>query len=189
VIIALIVIVIRFFLMPAPAGRYQTATAASATASMPSTPRTLKTTRGVVPMLLWRNVLTSKTAFGKEGAELKFGYGGSVEARRNGPGGERWYDDAGRPLGEQFRTIKGLTYSPGANPQDDPRAETYTFEKGRRGPARPTLGAPQGGAAQDDTRRANHSRDTRRVRAATPSRGGGRSGSGSRSGRSHNDVI
>jgi len=189
VIIALIVIVIRFFLTPAPGGRYQTATAASATASMPATSRTLKTTRGVVPMLLWRNVITSKTAFGKEGAELKFGFGGSVEARRKGTGGERWYDDAGRPLGEDFRPIKGLIYSPAGNPQDDPRSETYTFEKGRRGGAgRPTLGAPQGGAAQDDARRANRTRDNRRVRSAAPNRSG-RGGSGSRSGRNYNDVI
>jgi len=188
-IIALIVIVIRFFLMPAPGGRYQTATAANATASMPTTPRTLKTTRGVVPMLLWRNVLTSKTAFGKDGAELKFGYGGSVEARRKGAGGERWYDDAGRPLGEQFHQIKGLMYSPVGNPQDDPRAETYTFEKGRRGGARPTLGAPQGGVAQDDARRATRARDNRRVRSGAPSRGSRTGGSGSRSGRNHNDVI
>ncbi len=189
VIIALIVLTIRFALTPTPGGRYQTATAATANASMPATSRALKTTRGFLPAFLARNIVPSKAAFGKTGAELRFGYGGAVEARRQGSGAESWFDDAGRPLSGQFRSVKGLTYSPAKSPENDSRAEIYTFEKGRGGkPAR--LGAPQGGAAQDDARRPNRQRDNRRVRGGGGRSGGGnRGGSGNRSGRTYNDVI
>jgi len=149
----------------------------------------------MLPAFLARNIVPSKSAFGKTGAELRFGYGGAVDARRQGSGAERWFDDAGRPLSDQFRAVKGLTYSPANDPLNDPRAETYTFEKGR-GARAARLGAPQGGAAQDDARRPNRQRDNRqrdnrRVRSGGGgSRGGGaRGGSGNRGGRTYNDVI
>ncbi|HLY29437.1 MAG TPA: vWA domain-containing protein, partial [Ktedonobacterales bacterium] len=183
-IVGFIVILVRFALLPAPGGRYQTTTGAHEATGQPPMPRALKTGRGLFAMLGRRNLLTSKVAFGKEGAEMLFGYGGGVEARAIGPNASRWFDDTGRPLGERFRHVKGLTFSPAGNPQDDPRAETYTFLGKGRGVRRTAAGTRENSAAQADTRRVDRSRDKRRA----PARGNARGGA-NRGGRTYNDVI
>src|SRR5579875_2193520 len=183
-VVVLIILIIRFALLPAPGGRYQTTTGALEATGQPPTPRSLKTGRGLVAMLKRRNLLTSKVAFGKEGAELLFGYAGGVEARGVGPYASRWFDNTGRPLGDRFRPVKSLTFSPAGNPQDDPRAETYTFLGRGRGALRTVVGARENTAAQADARRVDRSRDKRRATARGASRGGA-----SKGGRTYNDVI
>ncbi|MEO7001274.1 MAG: hypothetical protein ABI068_05705, partial [Ktedonobacterales bacterium] len=187
-LIALIALLIRFSLLPAPGGQLQATTAANPTAMT----RRIKTSRSLVLMLRQRNLLPSKNAFGRPGAALLFTRSGVVEARGQGAGADRWFDESGRPLSDHFHIVKGLTYSPGGRPQDDPRAETYTFQGGRAGGRSGGNGrtTARGGGWENTPARSSARLAARSSRSAGSSAGRGSSkGRGSSRSGGYDNVI
>ncbi len=132
-LLALIILTIRYFTLPSPAGEYLIGV------TDPPRPRRFNTRRSLWMRLRQRNMLPSRPSFGKDGLQLLV-WRRSVSARRRGRNAENWFDSSGRPLTDRFRRVAGVQYLAGrarrsnaadgdAAVVDAPEglAETYTF--------------------------------------------------------------